>query len=297
MASLYTLSFFIFLGPFIILLALNLPEIFFKSIYTRYATWFAVIAADAFVIVSYKNQVNNPFVSYIIGLYQSWFIIWAMVLIIIHKPHEEFRRLQPWYPERKSASGTIPSGADYYLIWQRFPEKLSLQRIYWTLDLFINFRGICWNYQSESNRIPTPTTIEIKGHVQNLPCTGKEKGAEPGYSTATLLQTGSRFAFDIAWLDMCQAMAFPWISHHLRAVESQTIEQSIVNNFALRSVQLVITMTAIMSKVDLLNTAGLLWTVLFSKTRLFGTYSYHWTYPSPWGSLNAVLDDGIIGTL
>jgi hypothetical protein len=293
MASLYALLFFIFLGPFIILLALNLPEIFFKCMYTRYATWFAIIAADAFVIVSYKNQIDNPFISYAIGLYQSWFIIWAMVLIIIHKPHEEFCRLQPWYPERKSASGAIPSGADYYLIWQRFPKKLSFERIYWTLDLLINFRGICWGYQSESNRTPMPATIEVKG----LSCTEKEKGAEPGCSTATLFQTGSRFAFDIAWLDMCQAMAFPWISHHLRGVELQTIEQSILNNFALRSVQLVITMTAVMSQVDLLNTAGLLWTVLFSKTCLFGTYSYHWAYPSPWGSLNAVLDDGIIGTL
>ena len=293
MASPYTLPFYISLGPSIILLALNFPRIFYQNLHTRYATFVVILAANSSVIILFHKQVDNGFLAYVIGLYESWFILWAMVLIVIHKPHEEFCRLHPQRIQLETDIGIIST--DYYLTWQRFPERLSFQRLFWTLDLFINFRGICWNYESDSKRTPMSVKANV-GANRDLRSAKKVGDIEPRASMMILLHAGTRLAFDVAWLDMCQAMIFPWIRHRLQAAEFLTIDQSIFDSFALRSLELVISTTAIMSLVDLLNTTGLLSTALFNKTHFFGTYSYHWAYPEPWGTLKAVSEDGIIGT-
>jgi hypothetical protein len=295
MTSHYALSFVLSLAPTIILFALNFPGIAYKSMYTRYATFFTTVIAAVSVMVLFHKQVENPFIAYVIGLYQSWYMLWAMVLLIIHKPHEEFCRLQPKYIQAETASGVTISTADYYLTWQKFPERLSFERLCWTLDLFINFRGICWNYQSDNSRIPASVKAKVERQPQNSSCTDKVNDTRLKSPRSLLVYAATRLVFDLAWLDMCQAILFPWIRGHLQEAGLQTTEQSIFNHFVTRSIELVTSMTAIMSMVDLLNTTGLLCTAFANKNHLFGTYGYHWAYPKPWGSFKAVLDDGIIG--
>jgi hypothetical protein len=125
--------------PTILLAALNFPTIFYASHVTRTATLVAVAATAISVITSLK--IENSSVAFMTGLLECWITIWASVLLLRFNPSAEFSRVR-WSKAPTNASEYEAEGR----IWERFPGQVSLERLFWTMDLMISFRRIGWSF-------------------------------------------------------------------------------------------------------------------------------------------------------
>lgn len=132
--------------PGILLTALNFPSIFYVNQVTRAATLVAVAASSISVITAVK--IHNPSIAFMTGLLECWITIWASVLLIRFNPPSDFARLRwskaPTKPTEYEADGKV---------WQKFPDKISLERLFWTLDLMISFRRVGWSFEQDK-RVP-----------------------------------------------------------------------------------------------------------------------------------------------
>lgn len=126
--------------PTILLVALNVPSVFYMSQLTRMSTLVAVAASAVSVITSLK--IANPSVAFMTGLLECWITIWATVLLIRFNPPADFSRLR-WTKAPTRASEYEAGGK----VWQRYPESISLERLVWTLDLMISFRRVGWSFE------------------------------------------------------------------------------------------------------------------------------------------------------
>lgn len=126
--------------PLILLTALNVPSVFYANYASRTSTLVAIAAASASVIFGVK--VDNPSVAFMTGLLECWIVIWASVLLLRFNPPADFARLR---------YSKAPRSADEYAegerLWQRYPQRFSLARLSWTLDLAISFRRVGWSIE------------------------------------------------------------------------------------------------------------------------------------------------------
>lgn len=272
-------SFSILICPVIILLALNFPGIFYRNAFTQYATVLAVVLTSWEVLLSVTFE--NPVFAYLVGLFEAWMGIWAFVLVVVHNPSQEFCRLIPVRKETHSATKGSTTSGETDLIWQRFPPHMSWERLAWTIDLFINLRGIGWNYRWGNYYVP----IDVEEPPMS---TSKERLSGRSYppSLANLIM---RFVGQVGWVIFCQLNIFPFIKTQL------TSDTGSNYNFAVGLLSLLVSLITIVVDIDLLNTTSTLIVTAFDTSRFLGLHAFPWAHPSPWGSLNAVARKGILG--
>ncbi|BCR95302.1 uncharacterized protein AKAW2_20242A [Aspergillus luchuensis] len=244
-------SFSILICPVIILLALNFPGIFYRNAFTQYATVLAVVLTSWEVLLSVTFE--NPVFAYLVGLFEAWMGIWAFVLVVFIIRARNFR----------------------------FPPHMSWERLAWTIDLFINLRGIGWNYRWGNYYVP----IDVEEPPMS---TSKERLSGRSYppSLANLIM---RFVGQVGWVIFCQLNIFPFIKTQL------TSDTGSNYNFAVGLLSLLVSLITIVVDIDLLNTTSTLIVTAFDTSRFLGLHAFPWAHPSPWGSLNAVARKGILG--
>ncbi|PYH30597.1 uncharacterized protein BO87DRAFT_400282 [Aspergillus neoniger CBS 115656] len=145
---------------------------------------------------------------------------------------------------------------------------MSWERLAWTIDLFINLRGIGWNYRWGSYRVPSD--------VEEPPMsTSKERLSGRSYQpiVANLIM---RFIGQVGWSQLTGNTGSNY-------------------NFAVGLLSLLVSLITIVVNIDLLNTTSTLIVTAFDTSRFLGLYAFPWAHPSPWGSLNAVARKGILG--
>ncbi|PYH63966.1 uncharacterized protein BO88DRAFT_429982 [Aspergillus vadensis CBS 113365] len=146
---------------------------------------------------------------------------------------------------------------------------MSWELLAWTIDLFINLRGIGWNYQPPMS-------------------TSKERLSGRSYPPS-LVNLIMRFVGQVGWVIFCQLNIFPLI-------KTQLAENTGSNcNFAVGLLSLLISLITIVVNIDLLNTTSTLIVTAFDTSRFLGLYAFSWAHPSPWGSLNVVARKVILG--
>lgn len=292
MAMLYFLDskWSVILNPIIILLALNFPSIFYRNKYTRYGT--TVVVALISGIVTHSQRFERSVVGYTLGLFEAWFAIWAMVLIVVHNPSQQFCRT---VLVSQATSSRSP-----YLIWQAFPRKVSWQRFLWTLDLLVSLRGIGWNYRQGSYDLPLPindTMNEAYSTGRGPEITAKEgkpKAAALSMPNEYIRKVLARLTLEALWVYFCQTNAFPQIKSYYSS-ETTDVKKYIFYDFLIRSWAMFTSLTTTMASIDMFNTSLIILTSLCDVSPYIGLYGVPWAYPSPWGSLSAVLRKGIIG--
>lgn len=126
-----------------------------------------------------------------VGLMCSWGALWTFATIIANDCQEDFSRIErsagqgraevitkgpgpavtngeakaPTIPEELRQRRNLPNNeqseliaTDYQqetlLFWQAYPSSMSNKRLDWVGDVFTNFRGVGWNYQT--NGVPPP---------------------------------------------------------------------------------------------------------------------------------------------
>ncbi|KXT15747.1 hypothetical protein AC579_1516 [Pseudocercospora musae] len=152
--------------------------------------------------------------AYGVGLVQSWGTLWTGAVMFFNDCQSDFRRIERagTYEPRQAdadsknasnngsaikndASGIIQAGSasparssrkSGSLFWQSYPEHFSIKRVDWIADVFCNFRGVGWSF--ETNGIPPPPdVIELEDHGSNK--TTRENTSK---ETMTISRTGIR---------------------------------------------------------------------------------------------------------
>ncbi|KXT01436.1 hypothetical protein AC578_9546 [Pseudocercospora eumusae] len=151
--------------------------------------------------------------AYGVGLVQSWGTLWTGAIMFFNDCQADFRRIEradAGAPSQSSAaSRSIPNGSATEndedgtfktgfastgnasrqpgsLIWQSYPKEFSITRLDWIADVFCNFRGVGWSF--ETNGIPPlPDFVELELH-------GRDKVGRQSTSngTMTVSRTGIR---------------------------------------------------------------------------------------------------------
>jgi hypothetical protein len=125
------------LPPAILLIALNFPCLSYRNGATNASTFLMVLVA-AFKVITYL-EIESPTLAYLTGLWECWLVIWSAVLLFRFSPPTQAKRYR-WSRKPRDGDEFVADGQ----VWQRYPVKLSLARLSWTLDLLISFRGEGW---------------------------------------------------------------------------------------------------------------------------------------------------------
>lgn len=131
---------------------------------------------------------------YGIGLSASWGLIMTVVLLVLHNPGKDFKRLELkeldranghqqtihvpapeqvvfWNIDKKLPGNRLPRLPTYVLAWQGYPVGFW-HVVDWTSDLMTSFRGMNWNFH---NRIPTQVVPRPQGDPPKLPPTASKQ--------------------------------------------------------------------------------------------------------------------------
>lgn len=128
--------------PAILLLALNEATIVYRSYATRLLATLMVAGSAGTVIATVK--ISNPYLAFMTGLLEGWMITWSAVLLVHFNPPIEARRRR-W-------SQTSMHDGDFEVddqILQRYPAHDRMERLSWSADLLISFRGVNWQFGKE----------------------------------------------------------------------------------------------------------------------------------------------------
>lgn len=162
-----------------------------QSILLQKLRWPIFIASTAFHVWCIQNmRARSAAAAFGLGLMCSWGILWILSIMIANDCQIDFERIQrsksdavegsrvngsagnvangggkapDQRKEFRNRKGTQANGhaspapasdqRDKYF-WQTYPSSFSMERLDWILDVFTNFRGIGWNWQT--NGVPPP---------------------------------------------------------------------------------------------------------------------------------------------
>jgi hypothetical protein len=125
--------------PALLLLALNIPFVSYRNNAARCLS--AVMVAVSAVGVITTVKIKNPSLVFMTGLLEGWIVIWGAVLLIHYNPTVEARRLR--WSRVPQHDGEYDEGGS---VWQKYPQSDLGDRLMWTLDLLLSFRGVGWHF-------------------------------------------------------------------------------------------------------------------------------------------------------
>ena len=191
------------LGPHLLILYLLLPPTESKLVYyARYPLFVFILYFSVDSILVCRS--SSVAIGYIIGLLNTWAVLWTATLIIWNDARQDFRRIEQHEladksdpidqvkerstgakkmtdgalrarrvnGELKESSNSLqedgkrpePSEREMY-VWQPLPPTFY-HRLDWVCDLVSNFRGVRWNYQLSGLPPPPP---HIRSSLQEPP--------------------------------------------------------------------------------------------------------------------------------
>ncbi|KAE8328086.1 hypothetical protein BDV39DRAFT_204486 [Aspergillus sergii] len=163
--------FLLFLGPAIG--ALLIPHRLKPNLrYTRYLAFMWITVYGIWMMQTCRTSVGGN--GFCIGVFVSTVIVRSALILVLHDPETEFKRLEKSYDQVEASSETpvldndrcIPSPAvkesREILFWQGYPHNFG-HRVMWVLCLLCSRRGSFWNWRITTTR-RTPNIISKEAH-------------------------------------------------------------------------------------------------------------------------------------
>ncbi|KAL4786597.1 hypothetical protein BJX76DRAFT_354961 [Aspergillus varians] len=154
-----------FFGPFLPPAALFGAVFFFEqccsSVSRRFIAWAAVTAISLRGIFA-PSPYNNPLANYLVGFFSFWYIIWSTNLLLV-KDLTTLGRIKKQ-----------PFSSSTAYVLQPLPSSHSCDRLFWAMDLSLNFRAIGWNFSSRQSDHPQvgQTHLQAEIHASKSQATG-----------------------------------------------------------------------------------------------------------------------------
>jgi hypothetical protein len=280
-------------GPAILFNAIVFPKVFYSSYAARVITFAAVAGSVVFALQ--PHDIDTPSTSYLFGFAPSWTLIVAAVFLLLCNPPREFRRIRR---KDDQGSGKEGSASDSQYEWEPFPEQFS-RRVWWTLDLLMNFRGLGWSYQKRQHQIPdavkkvyAESGIKvIRDGCENEKKTGQTK-------SAFLVKQFGYFVVDYMMLDFFIYLMDrdPWFNRPLGSDERLLFGWPAGNlDIFVRPYRVFVGTLATYSVMDMVHVILAMVSVSLGESWL-GTHGQPWMHPRLWGSLAELYHRGLPGT-
>lgn len=164
------------MAPTMLLLALNMPWLCYRTKTSRFISLLLVSYAAGRTI--FVLDIENASLAFMTGILEGWTVIWAAVLLLRYDPCADACR-------RRWCKSPVDDGSFEHgnMVWQEYPQRNFKTRIAWTLDLLVSFRGVGWCM----GQYLLPVSTRIKSSVRNLliwPCIDKHnRGCKPDLYT------------------------------------------------------------------------------------------------------------------
>ena len=216
--------------------------------------------------------------------------------------HQASSTQSPLVPTTKS---TEPTRDQEAFAWQSYPTSSLLHRIDWVLDLYMNFRGMSWNW-----RIPGPPPLPewVKSQLEGTekPRTSQEefvvgRDGTRMYSNLQdlLVARAKTFMFGYFVVDFFKTFMM-YDSYFLfgdRDLPPPAILPDFIRGspFLVQSYRLLCSMGMMYTVLHTLFDLGPLFFAGLLGPKLIGVRGESWVYPDSYGALSIILDKGLAG--
>lgn len=279
--------------------------------------------------------------AFCVGFLNAWLSIWTFALVVANDPHRDFKRIIYASPASSENANTanriarestgissavklingfshgkredtkVVTKSDYKDLaryrqfqWQSYPLSLLSTRLVWCLDLFLNFRGMAWNWRIKGPPLP-PSWVQEQLKDEHNGFSRIEK-SEYGLSgtrrfedTKELLRKSIvSFLLGYIFLDLLKVLMMrdPYFWGIIDAGAPSVYPNFIQNSpVLLRSIRLIGVLLGIRAALGTILTLSPLLFVGVLGEEVLGANAEPWIYPNIWGNFLTVLDRGLAG--
>ncbi|KAI9719002.1 MAG: hypothetical protein M1828_006378 [Chrysothrix sp. TS-e1954] len=136
-------------GGLALLFLLIPPTSRLHSPLTRYAVFGLVAYWQAQVIL--YQRAFSPSTAFGVGLISAWFVLWTASLLVFKDAKTEFWRIERHGSGHEGAvqdtGGHVETPDKVLYSRQYYPAEFFFARVNWVLELYLNCRGIGWNWK------------------------------------------------------------------------------------------------------------------------------------------------------
>lgn len=276
------------IGPTLLFTAIFFSSTFYTSYCIRKGI-FAAIAVSTLATLQ-RHSGSHPIASFFFGLLSAWSLIWSAVLLLVFNPHIEFRRIRIVDDANSTGSKSSQYG------WEAFPKSISMRRLYWTLDLILNFRGIGWSYRN--SKLPTDgekcTFDSAELNSINANCRGMAQIRAGKGRQSFVLGSLGLFLRDYLLLDLCSHLFHldPFFSE---SQANQFLSVIPPGPIYITSFRLLLSLVALYAWCDIIFVGFAILSVGVFGDRWMGTHGEPWMHPRLWGSIWDCYHKGLRG--
>lgn len=280
----------------------------------RYPIFVWLVAFEAWVIAT--NKARHPAGAFGVGLLSAWGVLWVSTIMIVDDCQTDFKRLErttqvapldkiepisngtssngiiqssKTQESQKLASSPSPSVPDGFM-WQPCPTSFT-QRLDWIADVFCNFRGVGWDWQTST--VPPPP---IPGYAIMTSKSGIRRFTSRSH---LVRETMIKLAIGYLVLDVIKILihhdAYFW--GYMDAPGPSYLPPSIQDSYVfLRSYRLIISLSGMYFALWEIFKLGPIFFAGILGPEWIGLRGEPWMNPPDmFGSFSCVLDQGLAG--
>lgn len=297
------------------------PTSRFHNRFTRYAVFIFIASWHAYIVAYCKGL--NPSTGFGVGAMSTFGTMWAAVLLVFHDAKASFKRIEMREQVMEESSGSVTENyeiseriteghkqASHHMprttyFWQAYPSSFNKRRLYWIVDVWINFRLIGWDKEVSSMpsypvRIQSQLDPSRKKEV-TLHDVSKTKAGLGRYDLTSHLLRHNLLVFLKGYLILDILLTLtrhdPYFWGDVQAPPPAGLPHFVKAHpeFYVKGYRLYTGMIFIwLGLRTILVLAPLCFVGLFGKKWL-GIWGEPWLYPDHYGSYKNVLENGIAG--
>lgn len=297
----------------------------------RYPLFAFLFAFQSWCILT--TRAKHPAGAFGVGLLSAWGLLWVASIMIVNDCQSDFFRIERYERDggnnvvptvdKPSTNGAVAASEKHLdgslnlsgtkstpqapnstrLDWQEYPSILR-NRLDWVADVFCNFRGVGWNWQT-SGIPPPPKSIatQMRGNVDSdraEEVTVSRSGIRRFRDKSKLLKAAAiKIAFGYLALDVIKVLMNndPYFSGYVDAAPpSYLLEAVRTSHLAVRYYRLLIGLAGVYIALTQAFNLGPLFFCGLLGPDLIGVRGEPWMNPADmFGSFRGVLDHGLGG--
>ncbi|KAF8863489.1 hypothetical protein BDZ45DRAFT_738068 [Acephala macrosclerotiorum] len=277
--------------PATLFIALMFPRIFYRHWIVRALTLLVIYCETAYGFR--PHEISNIIVSYLMGFGGPLMFISSVNLLLFSNPRDfcRLRRLRP-------IANLDMSKRRISHEWEPFPEEFGLRRAFWILDLLFNLRGIGWSYRKPL--YPVPKDIQILYRDIGVDVLDESPSFRPTRSNDVKRPTFFKHQFPLLMtrylmVDFCITLMD--LTSFFQGSEPPLawVLPLSIRNLSLFPWNALLAAIGVYAVLDLYASCTALISVGILGPNVLGTWGEPFMYPSIWGSVWGIWDDGLIG--
>ena len=300
-----------------LLFSLIPPTSRFHNRFTRYAVFAFISCWHAYIVASCKGF--NPSSGFGVGAMTTFGTLWAAVLLLFNDAKASFKRIGMHRQAIADGSGNFTNVAekseyqrgnttptsDTTFFWQSYPAKSLKSRLFWVLDLWINFRLIGWK-EKVSGMPSYPQSVQKQLNSSekkdsDTPDYPMTKAGLGRYDLTSSLIRHNLYLFLSGYLLLDVFLTFSRYDPYFRGDVDAPPPQSLPSfvkahpNLLVRGYRLSTGLIFIWLGLRTILVLGPLCFVGILGEKRLGVWGMPWLYPDHYGSYKNFLEHGIAG--